>query len=599
MPRTYVDNAYNRSVGRVGLPVGSAVISSGSSASSYNTSYGSASSSGRTYVDNSFNRSVGRVGLPVGSAVISSGSTASPSNTSYGTASSSGRTYVDNSFNRSVGRVGLPVGSAVISSGSTASPSNTSYGTASSSSRTYVDNSFNRNVGRVGLPVGSAVNSSGSSANTASTSSGKVYVDNALNRRLGRVGQPLGSAVVLSNTLSNSSRFCDIDLKTYIDDCTKANLSSHRQGRKGPGCSRSATSKSLGVVYRHLLSIPQEDLDLSTEDLTENEINYAVDRVLQHFTRAMEIEKWKNDSKLDQDPKTSTNIITNFLGNSIKYEDIELRSIIGIGAFGVVYVAKYLGSIIAVKKLCVQRVSKKMQTKFNEEVGVLSKLNHPNIVKFIGACVVSPNLCICMEYMKMSLHEALHMEEMSFSEAQKFSMICHVALGLEYLHSQGVAHCDIKSQNVLIDFNEKSMDDSLTAKLTDFGLSMMKNNSESVSTTSECRGNIGTPRYSAPEVLRGEMLNIPAWMAADVYSLSLVVFEIVCGEEPFDTLNVYQLRKEVGEKRLTPQVSDDLHVETWLQQLFDMCWSRDSKKRPSATGFKLNFAGKPNLYLKT
>ncbi|XP_018007363.2 probable serine/threonine-protein kinase DDB_G0267514 [Hyalella azteca] len=360
--------------------------------------------------------------------------------------------------------------------------------------------------------------------------------------------------------------------------------------------SETSTSKLLLSLYRHLLNTPQDDLDLSSGILPENEINYAVDRVVQKFNQAKEIERWKNDSKLDEDPRTSTSIITNFIGNNIKYEDIEFRSIIGKGAFGEVYIAKYLGSIIAVKKLHIQRVSKKMLRKFNEEVTVLSALNHPDIVKFIGACVVSPNLCICMEYLKMSLHEALHMQEVGFSESQKFSMICHVALGLEYLHSQDVAHCDIKSQNVMIDFDVISMDDSLTAKLTDFGLSMMKNNSESISSSSEFRGHIGTPRYSAPEVLRGEMLNIPAWMAADVYSLSLVVFEIVCGEEPFDTLSVYQLRKEVGEKCLTPQVSEDLHVETWLQQLLCSCWSRDPLQRPSAAGINASLAGKRNIY---
>ena len=60
-PRTYVDNASNRSLGRVGLPVGSAVVSRGDDSSA----------SSRNYVDNASNRSLGRVGMPVGSAVVS------------------------------------------------------------------------------------------------------------------------------------------------------------------------------------------------------------------------------------------------------------------------------------------------------------------------------------------------------------------------------------------------------------------------------------------------------------------------------------------------------------------------------------------------
>ena len=189
MPRSYVDNAYNRSVGRVGMPVGSCVISRSSgggsssrgssgggtsagysgSSSSRSTGGGSSSSyssSTKTYVDNAYNRSIGRVGLPLGSMVMSKSSTGSQSldysrdsgigaspktQSSYSYSSGSDtKTYVDNAYNRSLGRVGMPHGSLVVSKSS----SSTSKSSESRSCRTYVDNAFNRSVGRVGLPLG-------------------------------------------------------------------------------------------------------------------------------------------------------------------------------------------------------------------------------------------------------------------------------------------------------------------------------------------------------------------------------------------------------------------------------------------------------------
>ncbi|XP_037051913.1 serine/threonine-protein kinase EDR1-like isoform X2 [Bradysia coprophila] len=141
MPRTYVDNAYNRSIGRVGMTVGSAVVSRSSSSQS----------SGASYVDNSQNRSLGRVGLPLGTAVHSRSSVGTSAQ-SFSLAGSP-RAYVDNAYNRRLGRVGLPLGSAVHSR---SSGSSLQSGATSSTVKTYVDNAYNRKLGRVGLQLGTA-----------------------------------------------------------------------------------------------------------------------------------------------------------------------------------------------------------------------------------------------------------------------------------------------------------------------------------------------------------------------------------------------------------------------------------------------------------
>ncbi len=81
---------------------------------------------------------------------------------------------------------------------------------------------------------------------------------------------------------------------------------------------------------------------------------------------------------------------------------------------------------------------------------MLSNLDHANIVRFLCACTDPDNLCIVTEYMEMSLFEALHVRELQFTSATKLALMVHVWRGLYYLHAKGVAHCDVKPQNVLL-----------------------------------------------------------------------------------------------------------------------------------------------------
>jgi len=195
MPRHYVDNAMNRSLGRVGMPHGSMIVSrsSGSGGGGYSLS------STRTYVDNASNRSLGRVGMPHGSMPVSRSS----GNGAEGDSSSSTRTYVDNSYNRTLGRVGKEHGSMVVSKGSNTPMSRVHKSLSNDSGfcspsvtpkgKVYKDNPLNRRLNRVGLPHGAAVHSLVNLSQKQPAVSPKTYVDNSYNRSVGRVGKPMGS----------------------------------------------------------------------------------------------------------------------------------------------------------------------------------------------------------------------------------------------------------------------------------------------------------------------------------------------------------------------------------------------------------------------
>lgn len=311
----------------------------------------------------------------------------------------------------------------------------------------------------------------------------------------------------------------------------------------------------------------------------------AIEKLI-HLVNRLQFEReWREKAESKAVPKTSDTLL-HYTGPTVEFSDLTLGKIIGRGSFGVVYHAKYKESIVAVKKLHVTRVSKRRQTEFSEEVNILSRLDHPFIVKFIGACTTTPNLCIVMEYMQMSLHEALHVDcadLADFTDEDRLMMIMQTLSGMEYLHDKKLAHCDVKSRNILIDHDGEKF---TVAKLTDFGLSMMKNETEaSLSSNHEMVRNIGTPRYSSPEILRGELMTLDQMKMSDMYSYALVVFEIVCEEEPFSNLNAAQLRTQVGEKNLYPQFPNDIYPDVDLMTQLLACWDREPTNRPTATSF--------------
>ena len=292
-------------------------------------------------------------------------------------------------------------------------------------------------------------------------------------------------------------------------------------------------------------------------------------------------EKYTREGNVQRNESRPKTPLASYCGTVIQFQDlkIEEKERIGHGGFGDIFAGKWQGKIVAIKKLRVQRVSKKRLEQFEEEVNVFCRLSHKNIITFYGACIKTPNLCMVMELMSGSLYDKIHIEDFQFTNINKSFIANEIARGLEYLHSQEVAHCDIKSTNILIDiFNQ----DTFYVKITDFGLSLMKKDVES--STSTLVSGIGTPKYSAPEILRGDPLNLDAMKMADVYSFGLVVHEIFSEEEPFEDLNIHQLRTQVGYGNTAPALEIFRNkLDASLISLMENCWSRKPTNRPTMT----------------
>ncbi|KAJ6814982.1 putative LRR receptor-like serine/threonine-protein kinase [Iris pallida] len=195
---------------------------------------------------------------------------------------------------------------------------------------------------------------------------------------------------------------------------------------------------------------------------------------------------------------------------------------IGEGGFGSVYKGFLSdGTIIAVKQLSSR--SKQGNREFVNEIGMISSLQHPNLVKLYGCCTEGNQLLLIYEYMENNcLARALFGKDpghkLKLDWPTRLKICIGIARGLTYLHEESrlrIVHRDIKASNVLLDKD-------LNAKISDFGLAKLDEDDHTHIST-RIAGTIG---YMAPEyAMRGYLTS-----KADVYSFGVVALEIVSGK---------------------------------------------------------------------
>ncbi|XP_016730142.1 probable LRR receptor-like serine/threonine-protein kinase At1g07650 isoform X1 [Gossypium hirsutum] len=203
-------------------------------------------------------------------------------------------------------------------------------------------------------------------------------------------------------------------------------------------------------------------------------------------------------------------------------KNFDTENKIGEGGFGCVYKGLLSdGTVIAVKQLSSK--SKQGNREFVNEIGMISALQHPNLVKLYGCCVEGNQLLLVYEYMENNcLSRALFGKnatcklKLNWPTRQKICL--GIARGLAYLHEESrikIVHRDIKTSNVLLDKD-------LNAKISDFGLAKL-NEDDKTHISTRIAGTIG---YMAPEyAMRGYLTD-----KADVYSFGVVALEIVSGK---------------------------------------------------------------------
>ncbi|XP_073027905.1 uncharacterized protein [Primulina eburnea] len=254
------------------------------------------------------------------------------------------------------------------------------------------------------------------------------------------------------------------------------------------------------------------------------------------------------------------------LDYEILWEDLTLGEQIGQGSCGTVYHALWYGSDVAVKVFSRQEYSDDLIFSFRQEVSLMKRLRHPNILLFMGAVTSPQRLCIVTEFLpRGSLFRLLQRNVTKLDWRRRILMALDIARGMNYLNhcNPPIIHRDLKSSNLLVDKN-------WTVKVGDFGLSRVKYETYLTTKTGK-----GTPQWMAPEVLRNERSD----EKADVYSYGVILWELVTQKIPWENLNSMQVIGAVGFMNQRLEIPRD--VDPLWASIIESCWHIEPQCRPS------------------
>jgi len=244
----------------------------------------------------------------------------------------------------------------------------------------------------------------------------------------------------------------------------------------------------------------------------------------------------------------------------IKYADLDIQMPpIGSGAYGVVNKATYKGKLVAVKTF----FNKSDPLDFQREVLVLSQLDHPSIIAFVGASL-EPKAIVTEFANRGSVYDIMRKNPQSLNWERVINILIDCAKGFAYLHAHDppVIHRDLKTQNILINEN-------WNAQLCDFGISREMGSDLTMTKV------IGTPRWNAPEVLDGDSYS----EKVDVYSFGIVMWELIARKLPFEEITKQsELEDHIieGNRPLVPPYCPPIYKE-----IMERCWKAAPEERPS------------------
>ncbi|XP_044978727.1 probable LRR receptor-like serine/threonine-protein kinase At1g67720 isoform X2 [Hordeum vulgare subsp. vulgare] len=255
---------------------------------------------------------------------------------------------------------------------------------------------------------------------------------------------------------------------------------------------------------------------------------------------------------------------------------------IGSGGFGIVYYGKLPdGREIAVKVPTNDSYQGKKQ--FTNEVSLLSRIHHRNLVAFLGYCHEDGRNILVYEFMMNgTLKEHLHGRDKHISWIQRLEIAEDSAKGIEYLHSgctPSIIHRDIKTSNILLD-------KQMRAKVSDFGLSKLVAEESHASTN--VRGTLG---YLDPQYYISQQLT----EKSDVYSFGIILLELISGRPPISAMTFGDHFRNIGpwakfyyesgdiEAVVDPAISGeyrDVHSVWKVAETAVRCIDADARRRP-------------------
>lgn len=259
--------------------------------------------------------------------------------------------------------------------------------------------------------------------------------------------------------------------------------------------------------------------------------------------------------------------------------------LIGRGSFGAVYLALNVttGEMLAVKQVVVPHDFQHNKPKISDGIDALHKevetmkdLDHINIVQYLGFEQKSNIYSLFLEYVAGGSISSCMKSFGKFEEPLIRFITKQVLLGLEYLHSNGILHRDLKADNLLLEIDG-------TCKISDFGISKR---SKDIYVNNAEMSMQGTVFWMAPEVIDSIVADKKQGYSAkiDIWSLGCVVLEMFAGKRPWSNEAVVSAIYKIGKTKLAPPIPDDIKhlISPEAKAFIEKCFTIDPNERPTA-----------------
>ena len=289
------------------------------------------------------------------------------------------------------------------------------------------------------------------------------------------------------------------------------------------------------------------------------------------------IERINNNENLIPYSICSPYITDGFISNQIKYESIydlnnfipvlEFNSpkIIGIGSYGKVYLYKNITDkkLYAIKHLDKMILCKSIHTikRIYDEINIQSRIHHQNIVRLLNVKENDKSIYLIMEYANTGSLFKYIRDKQCLSEEESFKFFSQIINAIYFLHKNDFIHRDIKPENILI-FDNK------VCKLCDFGCCVELNGKQR---STYC----GTTEYMSPEIVN----KMEYSKEIDIWSLGILLYEMIHGYSPFNPNNEYYNTKEVIDKIKIHDLHFDINISKECKDLICHLLDKNAKNR--------------------
>ena len=289
------------------------------------------------------------------------------------------------------------------------------------------------------------------------------------------------------------------------------------------------------------------------------------------------IERINNNENIIPYSIFSPYITEGYISNQIKYESIydlnnfipvlEFNSpkIIGIGSYGKVYLYRNITDkkLYAIKHLDKMILCKSIHTikRIYDEINIQSRIHHQNIVRLLNVKENDKSIYLIMEYANTGSLFKYIRDKQCLSEEESFKFFSQIINAIYFLHKNDFIHRDIKPENILI-FDNK------VCKLCDFGCCVELNGKQR---STYC----GTTEYMSPEIVN----KMEYSKEIDIWSLGILLYEMIHGYSPFNPNNEYYNTKEVIDKIKIHDLHFDINISKECKDLICHLLDKNAKNR--------------------